>query len=66
MRTFLISYSNTDDSDNEQDDITTAPGSKYRWAIELDAESEVPDFYTQIGNLAYQFPFELDPFQKQV
>ncbi|KAL5266555.1 hypothetical protein ACHWQZ_G003808 [Mnemiopsis leidyi] len=54
-----------EDSDTENDESPITHGGKFRWAIELDAESEVPDFYTQIGNLAYQFPFELDPFQKQ-
>ena len=50
-------------SDDEEGEKKTG---KFQWAIELDAEKDVPDFYTQIVNLAYQFPFELDPFQKQV
>ena len=39
---------------------------RYKWAVTLDSESAVPEFDTQIVNLAYEFPFTLDPFQKQV
>lgn len=62
--THLFYTSPPGDSDTE--DQTTKPSSKYQWAVELDAELDVPEFYSQIVNLAYEFPFELDPFQKQV
>lgn len=35
------------------------------WAEMLDSEGSIPDFHTQVPQMAYQWPFELDTFQKQ-
>jgi len=35
------------------------------WAERLDAEGTIPDFHQQVPQMAFQFPFELDTFQKQ-
>jgi len=36
-----------------------------RWAEMLDSEAKLPDFHQQVPQMAYQWPFELDTFQKQ-
>ena len=35
------------------------------WAEMLNSEGTIPDFHTQVPQMAYQWPFELDTFQKQ-
>ncbi|XP_041428816.1 helicase SKI2W [Xenopus laevis] len=38
---------------------------KEHWAVPLDSNSPVADFYKQIPDLAFKHPFELDTFQKK-
>ncbi|KAG8448608.1 hypothetical protein GDO86_015627 [Hymenochirus boettgeri] len=42
---------------------TDAP--QEQWAVSLDSNSSVDDFYKRIPELAFKHPFELDPFQKK-
>ncbi|XP_071948306.1 superkiller complex protein 2-like [Antedon mediterranea] len=42
-----------------------AEPAKKEWAIKVDVTAPVGDFYKKIPNMAYQWPFELDVFQKQ-
>lgn len=37
-----------------------------KWAVMVDIEKPVDDFYEKIPELAHEYPFELDVFQKQV
>lgn len=37
-----------------------------RWAVMVDIKNPVDDFHEKIPELAHQYPFELDTFQKQV
>ncbi|XP_063794195.1 superkiller complex protein 2 [Pseudophryne corroboree] len=39
--------------------------SQEQWAVPLDSNSPVDDFYKRIPELAFKHPFELDPFQKK-
>jgi len=51
--------------------VTISDGSKHvqprvtQWAEMLDAEAPLSDFHQQVPQMAYQWPFELDTFQKQ-
>ncbi|XP_053329960.1 SKI2 subunit of superkiller complex protein [Spea bombifrons] len=36
-----------------------------QWAVALNSNDPVADFYKRIPDLAYKHPFELDPFQKK-
>ena len=36
-----------------------------KWAEMLDAEAPLADFHQQVPQMAFQWPFELDTFQKQ-
>ncbi|KAM4696658.1 superkiller complex protein 2 [Rhinophrynus dorsalis] len=36
-----------------------------QWAVPLNSNSPVDDFYKRIPDLAFKHPFELDPFQKK-
>lgn len=38
---------------------------KGKWAVEVDMSKPVSDFHRRIPRMAYQWPFELDTFQKQ-
>ena len=38
---------------------------KEEWAIKVDVNSPVQEFHKQIPDMAYEWPFELDVFQKQ-
>ncbi|XP_071154128.1 superkiller complex protein 2-like [Mytilus edulis] len=38
---------------------------KEEWAINVDIDHPVDDFYKRIPDMAYKWPFELDVFQKQ-
>ncbi|XP_062604203.1 superkiller complex protein 2-like [Saccostrea cucullata] len=38
---------------------------KEEWAIKVDTDHPVEDFYQRIPDMAYKWPFELDVFQKQ-
>lgn len=51
--------------------VPISDGSKHvqprmtQWAEMLDAEAPLSDFHQQVPQMAYQWPFELDTFQKQ-
>ncbi|XP_033124954.1 helicase SKI2W-like, partial [Anneissia japonica] len=53
-----------DEISRPQENITVEPP-KTEWAIKVDVSAPVDDFYKKIPNMAYQWPFELDVFQKQ-
>ncbi|PIK60839.1 putative helicase SKI2W-like [Apostichopus japonicus] len=38
---------------------------KEKWAVEINVSVPVKDFHKKIPSMAYQWPFELDTFQKQ-
>ncbi|XP_060071895.1 superkiller complex protein 2-like [Ylistrum balloti] len=38
---------------------------KEEWAVNVDIDAPVEDFYKRIPDMAYKWPFELDVFQKQ-
>ncbi|XP_019620739.1 PREDICTED: helicase SKI2W-like [Branchiostoma belcheri] len=42
-----------------------APQGEEQWAVKVDISTPVADFHRRIPNPAYQWPFELDVFQKQ-
>ncbi|XP_078687037.1 superkiller complex protein 2-like [Branchiostoma floridae x Branchiostoma belcheri] len=42
-----------------------APLGEEQWAVKVDISTPVADFHRRIPNPAYQWPFELDVFQKQ-
>jgi len=45
--------------------VTQACQRSTQWAEMLDAEGSIPTFHQQVPQMAYQWPFELDTFQKQ-
>eukprot|EP00088_Acartia_fossae_P019600 TRINITY_DN2144_c0_g2_i3.p1 TRINITY_DN2144_c0_g2~~TRINITY_DN2144_c0_g2_i3.p1 ORF type:complete len:1086 (-),score=228.13 TRINITY_DN2144_c0_g2_i3:272-3529(-) len=44
---------------------TSSQPKSTKWAEMLDSEAKIPDFHQQLPQMAFQFPFELDTFQKQ-
>jgi antiviral helicase SKI2 len=48
-------------------DVSTgvATSEDREWAIKVDLQESVEDFYQKISNMAHTWPFELDAFQKQ-
>eukprot|EP01137_Pigoraptor_chileana_P029069 Opistho-2@13784 len=48
---------------SESKPSTAAPDGS--WAVLVDLNADVSDFHEQIPEMAYKWPFELDPFQKQ-
>ncbi|OWF39926.1 helicase SKI2W-like [Mizuhopecten yessoensis] len=45
--------------------VKVKPVVKEEWAVSVDIDAPVEDFYKRIPDMAYKWPFELDVFQKQ-
>ncbi|XP_059165640.1 superkiller complex protein 2-like [Physella acuta] len=53
------------DSIQKEETTTVKKVAKEQWAIQVDISAPVHDFKKKIPVMAYEFPFELDIFQKQ-
>ncbi|XP_033732664.1 helicase SKI2W-like [Pecten maximus] len=52
-------------SETEKVDVKVKRVAKEEWAVNVDIDAPVEDFYKRIPDMAYKWPFELDVFQKQ-